>query len=324
MSLKTETKRAAITWLALTCLLATLDLLECLPVQTSTATATATVSPARPIAAPAQRQWMAANGRGRQVEVDSLVAQIGDLESRASESMADCARWFNLNSRLVELGANSREPRPGELQKRDECDALDRFYTQTRSTMASFRRLARDEKGQLEFASNLLAYFQELKYASGANEQLGREFRALKEADPRADQVSQMLEQLTHIATASALASPAESEPLLTSESAPALEAQSAPGDELAELDTALKQLIDRESELTGAELAQLSELGTMLGDILASGSVDLHSGRFRYLSGTLDAVRAVLLSSIGAAEQPMVVANVSRAQPSKVVARAA
>lgn len=274
------------------------------PLQTQTqpvAGAVASTSvPAAAIAGPPPklgfgRRLAAARGppQFRQQELDGLEAELAQLESQPSRELASCARWYQLNQRLDALAGPSRPQRAGELAKKAECDTLDRFYAETRAKIVAFKRLLGQQNEQLDFAVSLTNEYLDLKYAASVNQQLAAEFEAAQNADSQTRYRASQLEQFIQFMGSSLGAAAGEQQ------SAP----QSQLGDELDELDAALKRLVNSELSLGPQDFQQLLELSAMLERILADGHVDLGSGRFRYLLGTLDAAQTVILHHTGSSE---------------------
>jgi len=238
-------------------------------------------------------------------EAESILSQLTELENKHSDSIAECARWFNLNMRYIEL-TKGRNVRESEQRKKEQCDHLDKIYSDFRSKFSAFRSLLDAQSGQLEFVGNLVSGYLDLKYATELNPQLASELDLLVGSDERvhfgleqAEHFMQFMANALNLAHANRPTAPVapepEPEPSIQEPTLGETGAVSREIDELSELDSTLKHLIDNESRLSEAELKEMYELGRILEIILADGNVDFNSGRFKYLSGTLDAVRAVL-----------------------------
>lgn len=224
--------------------------------------------------------------------------ELIELEQEPTDSLSSCARWFDLSSKYSLLKKGVKELREGEKRKKEECDALDRFFTESRAKLGNFGRLIKAENKQLELVGALVNEFLDLNYAADVNQQLAQEFNSLKVDDQVRFKIER-LENFIEFMAAALRLNQTKSPTRSSSEFAQVKQQQQRPNepqDELFELDSALKQLLDREEFLDEAELRDLRELGDMLEEILNAGYVNLASAKFRYLSGTLDAVRAVLL----------------------------
>lgn len=226
------------------------------------------------------------NSNGR--EVDSLLDQLEVMESRRSTSLAECSKWFQLNQRLEQLAGGQR--RAGALSKERECDQLERSVSQSRGRLAQFKQLLVAAAPQLEAVTELVSQFLELSPSESA--QLARELTSPQEIGAH-NTLEQFIEIMrdTLGATSPALAGAPASAPTLPV--APFLH------DDAAKLDSTLRQLVDREDSLSPDELDVLTELYGQLERLLASGRVPVHTGRFRYLSGTLEAARGVMLQGL-------------------------
>lgn len=252
----------------------------------------------------------------QQREAESLQAQLLDFENQPTNSLADCAQWFSLNSKYKELinkqqrapnKYNPQSSRESEIRKKDECDNLDKFFTETRSKMNSFNHLLRNNNKQLEYVGALIGEYLDLNYAADVNEQLAQEFYNFKlnnQVRLNIDKLENFVEFITSALRLSANHLQQKNAVQPQDES---LVVNNNQDDELFELDTTLKRLVDQEETLSEEEFANMSELGTILEEILVTGKVDLNSARFRYLNGTLDAVRAVILRKL---QQPFPPSN--------------
>lgn len=277
---------------------------------TSTATAAATSSSG--VAAPAfERPIASSSGAGlinrrlaasqrasnlhQQQELESIRNQLLKLESEPSDTLSACARWYNLNLRHDALLGSGKQPRESESRKRAECDTLDRFYAETRAKLTTFKQLLGRQTNQLDFAVDLVNEYLDLNYAASVNAQLADEIEAARNSDSQTRFRVGQLEQFVQF-MASSLDATSAGASEVQQRVAEAPPSTSVETDELGELDRVLKQLINRETTLSAEELAELADLGNILERILADGNVDLSSGRFRYLLGTLDAAHAVIV----------------------------
>lgn len=254
-----------------------------------------------------QTKWDPARQQRREQrqlqQLDSLLQQLDQIESEPTNSLEECSRWFNLNQQytkhLLKRQQAPLESREGELRKREECDSLERLLGESRAKLANLQQLLRNDKDQLEYVGSLVGEYLDLKYAASLSPQLTRELEQARESDELLrvgfDRIEQFLQFISGALNlpASQQHQPTDHRQLAEAASESSL---SQPQDELAELDATLRRLVDSEANLSPQELEQLSELGSMLERILADGNVALDSGKFRYLSGTLDAVRVVLL----------------------------
>lgn len=241
-------------------------------------------------------------------QLENLLTQLIEIENQYTDSLADCAHWFSLNAKYNQLIGNAiNEHRESEIRKKEECDNLDLFFTETRSKLLNFNRLIQIDKRQLGYVGSLIGEYLDLNYAADVNEQFAKEFYQFKMSDQVRVSIEKLESFIEFMSKALRLSNkysgrmnePEEGEEFAESVSKNSLEQNDNKNDakdELFELDTALKQLVDREETLTAEDFAHLTEFGEILNEILASGNVELNSGRFRYLNGTLDAVRAVIL----------------------------
>lgn len=257
-------------------------------------------------------KWL--QDKQQQQEAKSLLEQLLDFENQPTNSLADCAQWFSLNSRYKQLigkqqqrapNKDNQQLRESEVRKRDECDNLDKFFTETRSKMNNFNQLLRNNNRQLEYVGALVGEYLDLNYAADVNEQLAQEFYNLKlnnQVRLNIDKLENFIEFISSALRLSAnhLEKNTFVQQQQQQDGEPSVgDNNQGDDDELFELDTTLKRLVDQEETLSEEDFANLSELGSILEEILVSGKVDLNSARFRYLNGTLDAVRSVILRKL-------------------------
>lgn len=218
-----------------------------------------------------------------QQEIADLGKQLADIEASASESVDECANWAQLSERYAHL-VGDQEPRENEQRKRQECNELNSRLSNAQAKLDAYRRTLMGEDGQLEYASSVVDELSNLRREAAQDPLLAREFEAAQRNDQLVhlgtEQVDSFVQFLSHSLQLQKAAEVKHSDEQ----------------DELVELDGTIKELVDREAELNETQLEQLAEFAGYLERILTSGAVDLASGRFRYLSGTLDAARAILL----------------------------
>lgn len=268
-----------------------------------------------PVASSSQAsQWARQQQSNQRRQVEQILAQLVALESREAESLDECANWFNLNVRYAEL-TGGKLLREGELRKRQQCDNMQRAMEERQKRLDQFRRQMMDLSSELQPLSSLIADYLELKF----DPSIAEEFQALEESDRQLRAGTEQLEQLMQLLATDSQMALASSVKRRQDDDLDDDEADLSDDDdlegqqvdqqadkeanELDELDQTLRRLVDQEANLSGGQLDQLAELGGMLEQILAEGNVDLNSGRFRYLSGTLDAVRLVLLHKLASDE---------------------
>lgn len=258
----------------------------------------------------------------KQAEIESLLSELTELESRPSVSMDECAHWFEMSLLYREKAGPEAPARESEQKRKDECDSLYKLVEETREKMKKFASSAHEsEQGDLLLhVSSLVHDYLDMKYATSLNEQLAKELDELAGADEQVQkQVEEMESFLSYMREA---VKPAEedeqtvaAEPAAEEAAAEATEAAEAPeapeaeaeaeaeaatsDKNLNEVDATLRSLVDREAELGQEELEKLAELGGHLDQALSEGAVPVNSGKFLYLSGTLSAVRAVMLNKM-------------------------
>lgn len=259
----------------------------------------------------------------RSRELQAMLEKLIELETGETNSLADCSRWDHLNAQYVELvgGAGAVAPRRSEQVKRRLCDQLYEQVSAARNKLNEFRLLALKERDHFEFVSNLVNVYVDLRQEAESNLWLAEEFERLQSKD---EQIRVSVENLE--AFIGFMREKLSIKPTCVASSA-LVRHESHKLDEIEELDRAIKGLVDREQSLNQQECEQLTELADILEKILDEGHVDLRSARFRYLTGTLDATRAVILRRLKVAEPalvleaPVVVAHTHQAAPAAVAA---
>ena len=237
------------------------------------------------------KRWRQQRRRSR--DLQTMLGQLAQFEAAPERmSLAECAHWAHLKARYIEAAGQERQVRAGEAPTLEHCDRLHQLIGEAKRRVGDLRELVLYGDHQLGLMSRLLDEFLALRSATSGpagDEQLARELDKQLAADERFRLGTEHLEQFVD---------------LLRQRLAPVSrkeeEEEEAEGDEIEELDRVLKRMVDREAELGEQEVAQLDELANILEQLLVEGHIELRSGRFQYLSGTLDAARSVLLRKLG------------------------
>lgn len=239
--------------------------------------------------APVQRQvrpQLGAEESARAHKLNAILQKLMALEAHPSDSLDECLRWANLAEKYERLrvslsGSQQTNSahlslRPNEERKRIECEQIQTTASELGNRLDSFRELAISENNAIEFTRQILNDYLDLIYS---NEQaLRNAFENLRASDERVRSVCNQLDQF------------------IGSMSSRLPQSHEFVGgvDGLASLDESIRRLVDREDALNEEEFERLVGLsGDFERELL---SVAPSSGRFRYLSGTLDAANAVIL----------------------------
>ena len=215
----------------------------------------------------------------KEPKLDALFRRLLELEGEQSASLADCVNWTRLETRYIKSGGSTKQTRPNEQRKRAECDELRRFLESARNSLGGLGKLAADGSQPFAEMTEVVGEYLNLKRAVGSNQLLAREFERLRRKDRQVNLGAEQLEYFVE----------------LMREKLQADRLVGANGDQLGQLEAELKRLIDRENNLNEDESRSLLDLSDQLEEALVGGQVNMRSGRFRYLTGTLDAARAVV-----------------------------
>jgi len=252
--------------------------------------------------------------------VNSLLDRLAKLESEPTFTLDDCQRWANLNERYAKLVGARRQLREGELVKLRECQTLGFETDDIYSRLYSFRENMLDETNQLETVSNLVADFVDIRLAAASDSAASNYLDGLRLGEPQFSYSIDRLEsflrfiesKLAQLNGGAQAAAAAQTERELAERVATALAAVQAgyvPNrDDVADLETAARQLIDREPQLDEREGEQLLAISDAIELYLNDGaSLSPKTGRWRYLFGVVEAARGVVLRELRADERPPV-----------------
>lgn len=226
-----------------------------------------------------------------------LYQALMEMESRPTENLQECAQWFEANANyeylLNEAQARLRV-RPRQAAKKQECDAMNESWQQTKALVDKFKRLLDDPQTRAD-PNPVLDLFDQIDATIQQQRHLN-EFIVYMHSDG----VQEKLRQLEEVTMQPVVSSSVPISTTTTPTSTTTTTTVFANGmteklDEVQELDQAIRMLIDREETNTESDINSLSDMSDMMQETLASGRIKLGSPRFKYLAATVDAAYEVV-----------------------------